>query len=447
MQFFQYMEEIYLDNYDSFLNKIDSERDKIQKKDYGFLNKVTHLEDINSVERIPNGCFSTLYKGINFECFFYYKEEAPLYVFLNGAKSNEQREKPVFSRWSYYSFLDGSMLNIADPMLKLYPSLKLGWYYGDNQRNIRALLSELVVIISSKYNIKKSDIIFVGSSGGGAATFECSNYITGSKAIAINPQIVLNEYGYAKEFIKITKNNLIEDKIWNRHNGIHYIINNEDNPIIIIINLRSMQDIKQLQNICRAKKIKVKYGINIFDNLIIWIYDGDGGIYKSAHEAQEYYCIWFFIEHLIKNINNKKYLKDNESLYLLINEFWHEYWVHNSKWDSRIKCIQKILEDIRKKKKVAIFGTGYKAEEISNKVLGILGSNIFNIQMALDNNIDKEGKTFLGLKIEHPSNIKNWKELYIIITTEVYLNEIRNQLENKGLIYRRDFISYEELYD
>ena len=38
------------------------------------------------------------------------------------------KEKQVFSRWSYYKFLNGSMLNIADPMLELYPELKLGWY-------------------------------------------------------------------------------------------------------------------------------------------------------------------------------------------------------------------------------------------------------------------------------------------------------------------------------
>lgn len=235
--------------------------------EYTLLKNTLGKIDLDKENKLSNGRFEIVFKNIHFKCLFYYKKGTPLYVFLNGAKVGGGGQLS-FHVGSYYSFLNGSMLNIADPMLDMYPDLNLGWYYGNDKINLRQYMAELVLKITGIIHVEESDIVFVGSSGGGAVTMECASYIKGAKVIAINPQIVLSEYGYASKFTEITKINLEEDKKWHRNNPIYYLLENKESKYFLIVNLRSAEDMKQVQNMCAAKKINVKYGLNIFNNLI-----------------------------------------------------------------------------------------------------------------------------------------------------------------------------------
>lgn len=443
MQFFKYMKDIYLDTYDQFVWKIEKSREEFLKYDNELIKMASNHLDMETASCLPAGRFNTNIEGIEFECFFHLGERNYLYVFLNGARKNT-KESQSFFRWSYYKFLNGSMLNIVDPMLKLYPELRLGWYYGSADINLREKIAKLVEKVARMYKIEKNNIIFFGSSGGGTATFECANYIDGSKAVAINPQIILSEHGYSKEFTEITGIRLDKDTLWNRHNTILQMKDSQKIKYILIFNLRSEADMKQLQNICDEKKIKVKYGLNIFEELIIWIYDADAGKYKIAHNAQEYYCIWFFIEFLIINADNKDYLRDNESLFCLANEIWHNYYVQYRTSRDNIYGLRKALGRVNQKGKVAIWGTGNKATEILYQFLDNGGENDFNIRLAIDNQLTKRGTEFQGLPVLHPKDINDWKDMYIIITSELYDKDIKIQLESYGLEEGKDFISYKD---
>lgn len=443
MQTFNYTDAIYFNTYKKFCEDMDSSRKEILNADKNILRKEINKVDLDTEVYLPNGRFEIDFKQVLFKGFFYYKK-GPLYVFLNGAK--EPGEKNSLSRWSYYSFLNGSMLNIADPMLDMYPDLKLGWYYGNNEINLRQYVAELVLKIAHIIQVEESDIVFVGSSGGGAATMECASYLKGAKAIAINPQIVLSEYGYASKFTEITKINLEEDKKWHRNNPIHYLLENKESKFFLIVNLRSAADMKQVQNVCAAKKITVKYGLNIFDNLIIWIYDGDMGNYLSAHTTVEYYCIWFVMEYLINNVDKIRDFEDKDAIFQIVNEFWYEHWNQERQWKDRFNCLKTVLGYIKNKKATAIFGLGNKAVSLSKELLELSTNNIFNVKFAIDNDLKKEGTEFQGIPVLHPSNVNNWEELYIIITSDLYTKEIREQLENLGLSYQKDFISYKDIY-
>lgn len=447
MHFFDYMKEIYLDSFEQFAEGVDAAREQMLQADYDLIKMASEKIDLDMAERLPNGCFDTVFHNIRFECFFHYKEGKPLYVILNGTRAAGYRGRPQFSRWSYYKFLNGSMLNIADPMLDLFQGLVLGWYYGTTKVNYRQIVAELVLRIATMYHIKESDIIFVGSSGGGAAAIECANYVKGSKVVAINPQLVLAEHVYAKRFTEITKNNLQNDKQGHRHNAIFYLQENQYTEFILIVNMRSIEDIKQLQNVCKEKGISVKYGLNIYDNLIIWIYDGNMGEYLPAHSTQEYYCIWFAIEFLVENIGDKEHLKRYEQLYRLIGEFWYEHWSQELKWKNRIWQIENVMNSVKQKEVSGIFGTGEKAVKLSKGLLDISGSNYFHIKYALDNDIEKRGGIFQGIPIKHPSDVVNWDEIYVIITSDLYDKEIKAQLEQFGLCYGKDFVSYKDLYN
>lgn len=441
---FEYMQDIYLDSYEKFCEEVDASRQQMKQADNSLLRGKTQIIDLNKVNCLPNGKFETRVQGIHFKCCFHHKRNKALYVFLNGAK--EVGTELRYERWSYYPFINGSMLNIADPMFDYYPNLRLGWYYGTPKVNFRMILSELVMKVAELLDVRKRDIVFVGSSGGGASVIECAGYVEGAKAVAINPQIILQEHSYSSPFMQITGNDLIQKDIWNRENAIWHLMNRTDTQYILIVNLRSSADIKQLQNICKAKNIRMKYGLNIFDNLIVWIYDGNLGKRKNPHSVQEYYCIWFLIEHLISNVEDKKRLESDESLYRIINEFWYEHWDQERKWMESVDELRNVFESIHKKKETAIWGTGIKALQLSKEFFQIDKENLFGIQYALDNDVKKRGKDFAGIPIMHPTDIISWKDVYIIIASEYYDKDIRVQLEKLGLKYGVDFISYKDIY-
>lgn len=221
MQFLKQMNELYLNSVDTFCETIDTSRKQMLYTDYDLLNKTSRKIRLEEDE-LDNGRFEIEFKGINFKCVFVHKENAPLYVLFNGAKVGGNT---FLSRWSYYSFSNGSMLNIEDPMFDLYSDLNLGWYYGNSEKSYREIIAELVKEIAKKINVANSEIIFAGSSGGGTVTIECASYIEGATAVAINPQVVLSEYGYSSKFTKITGINLNEDDKWHRNNFIYYLLN------------------------------------------------------------------------------------------------------------------------------------------------------------------------------------------------------------------------------
>ena len=150
------------------LNNISQSRKELREVDKGYLTDKNIEIDIYNLTDLPNGRFRTTYDGVTFEMMFNYKKGKPLYVILNGAKTSAY---PEFKRWSWYPFIQGSMLNIADPMYAKYPDLNIGWYYGDAKQDYRRVVAAMVIKIAQFLNIEKKDIILYGSSGGGVRKY------------------------------------------------------------------------------------------------------------------------------------------------------------------------------------------------------------------------------------------------------------------------------------
>ncbi len=353
MKIFEYMDDIFFKEYSQIIKEVDNKRIKMLKPDESLLYENNIIVDLEKIEEIPNGRFNIEYKGILFECVFHYKPEEVLYVILNGALT---QKVPEFSRWSYYKFLSGSMLNISDPMYRIYDDLKLGWYYGNKEYDMREYIVEIVEKIAHILDVQNKNIIFWGSSGGGAATIECASLIKGARAVAINPQIILSEYFYSAEFTKITKNDLEKDSAWHRNNAIYYLKKEKASYYILIFNIRAVLDMKQVGNICRELDITLKYGINVFEHFIIWLYDAECEPYVDGHCAQEYYCIAYVIEFILKNIGSENLEKKYGQFFRMVNEFWYFKWKQEKDIRSRMANPEKLILCRETKKKVAIFG-------------------------------------------------------------------------------------------
>lgn len=442
---FQFMENMQFDNYESFKERIDNARSRMLSKDYSLLSDRQIDIDIDSVAGISNGRFNIEYNDILFECFFYYKSKSRLYVFLNGALTDEP---PQFKRWSYYSFLDGSILNIADPMYRLYDNLALGWYYGNKDCDFRIYITEIVKKIAQILCISDENIIFFGSSGGGAAAIECAALLNEAKGVSINPQIVLEEYTYAKEFSRITGVDLKNDDKWHRNDALYWLNTNTKSSHILIFNLRSRLDMEQVENICRMLNITVCYGLNVFKDLVIWIYDAECLPYVSGHSAQEFYCIMFVIEYMIKNIDLVKNKSTDEDFFRLINELWYNHWQQEKKIKQGKIDIQKLIFCRETKKKIALWGSGNWASTLSEELFDILNDNPYKIQLVIDNDEKRDGGLFKGkIEIKHPNRINNWNDYYVIITMIGGCEQVMKQLEEKNMSYKQDFIFWRDLFE
>lgn len=444
MELFDYMDNIFFEDYDHFIEQVDSRRKEFLFADTHLLQDNHIILDLDKTVHIPNGRVNIPYKDIMFECVFHYKASKKLYVLLNGALT---LSPPQFTRWSYYPFLDGCMLNIADPMYRRYSDLKLGWYYGSEQYDLRAYVAELVKKVAHILEIEDKNIVFWGSSGGGAAAIECASLIEGAKTVAINPQIMLSEYDYEKDFRRITGSDLRKRDAFHRNDAIYYLKYTKESNFLLIFNIRSKDDMIQVKNICLEFDISVKYGLNVFPHLIIWLYDAECEPFVSGHSAQEYYCIGFVIMFLLNNIMNPNMEKEYAPLVRLINEFWQFYWQQEKRLRAKKIDFEILVMCRESNKKVVLWGGGVLAREFSSELFDIKNNNYYKIQLVIDNDKSKEGTYFDDkLLIQHPDSILDWKDYFIIIAVKRNRKDIQMQLESLNLQYHKDFIYCDDLY-
>ena len=201
--------------------------------------------NFHDFKNAPNGRFFIPYKNIDFDCLFKKNHESNrLYVLFSGAR--QENMPPVFTRWSYCMYVNGSMLNIDDPMCKLNQKLELRWYYGTETESYCDYIVEIVEEFAKQNGFK--DIVFFSSSGGGYAALYCACKLDGSMAVAINSQFDLSSYSYAGVIEKITGLNLNKEDKFRRNNLSELIVNADYSKFLLIENCESQPDMVQLNS-------------------------------------------------------------------------------------------------------------------------------------------------------------------------------------------------------
>lgn len=268
-----------------------------------------------------NGRVNIRFNNIEFECVLNKRESSgELIVFFSGFK-NDNNTLPLFRRWSYADLTESNVLSIADPMLRKYEDIRLGWYYGTKEENYLDYISEIVMICAEQLHIRCDNIIFYSSSGGGFAALYCACKVKGSTAVVINPQIKLSADSYCQTFESITGISLSEDDCFQRNNLPDLIMKSSESKFIIIENLKSADDMEQLQILCKVNGAIPQYGLTwINQNVLTWVYDAD---YEPQHNAQEWKTMFWAIEFLAKNLDK---IDDYKYLYNIFNELWHDHY-------------------------------------------------------------------------------------------------------------------------
>ncbi len=226
---------------------------------------------------LPSSRFFASIGSAYFEGFFNKGRQKRLIVFFSGARTrNNGRDVapyPTFSSWSWYSKTSASVLCLDDPMYHTYPSLALGWFYGTENEDYRQNTALLICKIASLLGIDNSDIVLYGRSGGGTAAICISAFIEGSSAVAINPQLDIENYRFNKDFSEITGINPSDEAFKARNDFEKIIRGNPDNTFMIISNLASETDYDvDLKYLKSRFALDLKYGVCSCDNLFLWIY-------------------------------------------------------------------------------------------------------------------------------------------------------------------------------
>lgn len=266
--------------------------------------------------------FYTEKYGYHFEFFLYKKDSPKLYVVLGGARTSngKKRDIPYFNRWSYYEFLDGSLLVVEDPMFYKYSELLLGWFYGtQNENGCREGLIELIRQITNMLHVSNENLYFYSSSGGGTVAIYLASLLKKSTAITINPQIDLASWNYSKSFCRITGINLYEKDKFSRNDIVSQIKNCKESNFVILVNMESENDKKQLEYFSNKYNCSPSLGLNQYENLIIWEYRAKVQMPHTAFETKELFWPIIYLGDILKKGES---IHSYDEIYAMIGDLW-----------------------------------------------------------------------------------------------------------------------------
>lgn len=300
-------------------------RAQIESHDAGIFKSRGNFTDLPGLCRIK-------VDDIAFGCLFIPGAEKTLHVAFTGAKrpDHDYFANPGISRWTYYKMFNGYLLGLNDPMYLKYPELSLGWYYGDNDRfYIRAAL-QAVKKVAEMNGIRKDDITFFSSSGGGYAALMASLMLPGTLSLSLNPQIFIGNWEYAGEFRRITGIDLKRPDPFHRNDPLP-LLHNSKSHHLICFNAASQEDVDtQLLPLAKALDMKLRYGLNKKGRLLLWLYDAPGA--PSAHTAFETKAIFAAMEELGRAFKDSEDFDIDtwQPVVLMINEIWHDLYESKS---------------------------------------------------------------------------------------------------------------------
>jgi len=275
---------------------------------------------VDRLSGVHDGRFAVEYRNIRFECFFKRNIESDaLYVVFSGSRP-KGTDMPVFKRWSYYSCIDGSMLNIDDPMYVKYKNLNLGWYYGTEEECYCDDICLIVKEFAEQNGFGK--IVFFASSGGGFAALYCACRIQGSYAMVINAQIKPSLYKPdADRFEKVCGIDLKKEDRFFRNDLAELIKQNNESRFLIVTNSASKEDAVQLDHLCGVLDTEAGYGLTrLKENVLSWVYEAK---HSAPHIAQEYPAMFFALEYLLNHFDSAEQLED---IYLMFSEMWFTHY-------------------------------------------------------------------------------------------------------------------------
>lgn len=322
------LQDYSIDDYDTFINNIEKSYKDLTNSSYTIDNSNCPVLDFDSFDADDlHDRFAISCNSVRFDCLLTPSATPAdtLFIIFSGSRNIETDRLPMFKRWSYHRFIDSMVLNIADPMFYKYEKLKIGWYYGNQTESYIEYLSKIIKKIQLLFGIENNKLFFFGSSGGGYVSLQLSMYFQETTHIAINPQISIFRYHYAKKFNELTGINLKARDSFRRNETAKIVIERSRqnlNKFFIIQNANDEHHCKKhlFPVLSKLNINSLHPGINSFDHMYIWLYSCVGG-----HSVQGDQFIFSYIVYLAEKISkDEKITPSDEFIFKNISILWKQ---------------------------------------------------------------------------------------------------------------------------
>jgi hypothetical protein len=113
------------------------------------------------------------------------------------------------------------------------------------------------------------------------------------------------------------------------------------------------------------------------------------------------------------------------------------------RWKTKGHEFDEVYNNIKQKKNLYLFGAGLEGKKVYEIITDKFKDD-FHLLGFIDNNLEKQGKLYCGLKVYRPTEIDllNNDTGIVISISSVMMGELQKQLEGYGLIKNRDFYHY-----
>lgn len=273
-----------------------------------------------------------------------------------------------FDRWSIYGYSGANVLCVEDPMYKLY-RLTTGWYFGTKDYSAVNELKYIAEKVMTDLNIENCNVCTIGSSCGGFAAVKLANLIGGCNCIAMNPQLVISNWGKpAIRMAKVVEVELEQDPL--NRNDLTYINEDKDTKYFLMCNTNHRRDWRTQIKVLFDKVSPVKVADNLFARNNITLYLSSNR-YTRPHTNVINSFGLVLLNKLLKQSNSDKYdaiqslMNTQEKEWLFADNYlqqtsWNEFMINacfanyfltpifeNNK--IRLKSLRKTLKIIVKK--------------------------------------------------------------------------------------------------
>ena len=336
---------------------IQNKRDSLEIVEK-FNSKLYSFQKIKDIPKDFSGKCRVLFAGHWFNLLIYTKNKAKVIFSFTSGDRSKSKDGTLFTRWKYNTYFEDSFVCIDSPMSSLYEGLSSdtpSWYFGDKTLDLCEILSNFIKDFCNQRQI--SEITLLGSSAGGYAAALVGSHIPNSFVIAISPQFIISNWYESSKFESETGIKLSD---FARNDIRQNIINSRSTRYLFIFNQRAKRDItKQLTPLIKQinPQTQLCYGLNSFENILIWLHNTDGISYHSSGiEKLEVYIAYWILHSKIS-----KHIPSYQGIMQLINEYINQkailskknIEINNMKTNSPslIRVQQNILKDNYEAKK------------------------------------------------------------------------------------------------
>ena len=218
-------------------------------------------------------------KNFTFETLYIpYEKSRELFILLSAGGRVDDTTR--FDRWSLSGYSEKNIICIEDPMYKLH-KLTTGWYFGTKDFSAINELKPILDKVIYDLQISHDNVTIIGSSCGGYAAISLSKVIKWCKCIAMNPQIVISNWGKSSVTLERKLNmSLFEDAL--ERNDISDVADDRFSKYFLMCNVNVKRDWDQQVKILFDKLAPAKLTDNVYakDNFVFYLSDN---VYTRPH--------------------------------------------------------------------------------------------------------------------------------------------------------------------